>query len=196
MARILFIIREAMAAGVFLLPVLLLLNALRFHNRARTAAYLLFTLYLSVLWALVGLPSAAYMRFDPNIQLIPFVGIAADLKNSILNILLFTPLGFLLPILWVDFRGAKQTALLGLCTSGAIELLQMLTGRATDINDLLTNTLGVGIGWLLAFPVLKKLPVSFRRQNRKDLWLLMGCVFAVMFFPQPFLSNWLWLLFH
>lgn len=172
------------------------LNKFRFHSWAQTSGYLLFTLYLSAVWALVGLPSVSYLRFGLNLNLIPFAGIIADLKNSVLNVLLFVPMGFLLPLLWTKFHNARQTVLFGLCVSGIIEVLQILTLRATDINDLITNTLGTGIGWLLSALLLKKLPEASKTQNTKELWILLICVFAVMFFAQPFLSNAIWSLIY
>lgn len=196
MMRILFCLVEAAAAGIFLVPILLVLYKVRFFSRINTAVYLLFTIYLSVMWALVGLPSAAYMRFACNLNLIPFVGMVKDMSNSILNVLLFIPLGTFLPLLWKDFQHPKQTILWGLCTSFTIELLQMLTFRATDINDLITNTLGSAIGWCIGSMLVKKLPANFQNRRRSDLWVLYGCVFVVMFFFQPFLSNAIWSLIH
>lgn len=196
MARIRFILLEAIAAGVFLLPLLFLLNRFRFRDRKRTTVYGFFSLYLCVIWALVGLPNAYYVRFDLNLNLIPFAGILGDLKNSVLNVLLFVPLGFLLPIMWPKFHSAKDTVRFGLCASGTIELLQMLTLRATDINDLLTNTLGTGLGWVLGILAVKKLSPSLPERDVKDLWVLIICVFAVMVFAQPLLSNFIWSLIY
>lgn len=196
MMRILFIAVEAAAACVFLLPLMLMLHKLRFQNWMRTVVYFLFALYLSAMWALVGLPNVAYMRFEFNINLIPFSGIIDDLTNSILNVLLFIPLGFSLPLLWDDFRSAKQAILWGLCLSVTIELLQILTYRATDINDLLTNTLGTGIGWISFTLLSKKQTHPISMQSRNDLWILLGCVFVVMFFMQPYLSNGIWSLIY
>lgn len=196
MARIRFIIVEAAAAGIFLLPLLFLLKKCCFHDRKRTSAYGIFALYLCVIWALVGLPNAYYIRFDVNLNLIPFAGILDDLKNSVLNVLLFVPFGFLLPVLWTRFRGFKSTVLFGLCVSAAIELLQIFTFRATDINDLITNTFGTLLGWIFGSLAAGKLPAFFPKRSVKDLWILIACVFAVMVFAHPLLSNYLWSLIY
>ena len=196
MARIRFIIVEAVAAGIFLFPLLFLLNKYCFHDRKQTSAYGLFALYLCVIWALVGLPNTYYIHFDVNLNLIPFAGILDDLKNSVLNVLLFVPFGFLLPVLWTRFRGFKSTVLFGLCVSAAIELLQIFTFRATDINDLITNTLGTLLGWIVGSLAAGKLPALFPKRSVKDLWILIACVFAVMVFVHPPLSNYLWSLIY
>lgn len=191
MMRIISILPEAAAAAVFLLPLLLLLNRYLFHSTKRTVVYTLFALYLAVLWSLVGLPNVAYIRFDLHINLIPFAGMLTDF-STYLNVLLFIPLGCFLPVLWPRFRNGKQAVLLGFCTSAGIELLQILTLRATDINDLITNTLGTAIGWGLGRLLLKILPKAVSDAPERDIGLLYGCVFSVMFFAQPFLSGLFW----
>ena len=75
--------------------------------------------------------------------------------DVILNVALFLPLGFTL------FRlgfGPLRSALVGLGISGLVELLQafVVAGRDPSLSDLLTNTLGAGLGAMLAqaFPRL------------------------------------------
>ncbi|MGH0858734.1 VanZ family protein [Bacillus pacificus] len=67
----------------------------------------------------------------------------------LLNILLFMPLGFLLPTIWPQFRKMKNTVCAGFFFSLAIELNQLLNNRITDIDDLFTNTLGTIVGYVL-----------------------------------------------
>lgn len=69
--------------------------------------------------------------------------------DVILNLALFLPLGFAL------FRTGMSplgSALVGLGISGAVELLQatIVAGRDSSLSDLVTNTLGAGLGALLA----------------------------------------------
>lgn len=77
-----------------------------------------------------------------------------DVMTSLLNILLFVPFGFGLPFI-TDFR-MKKVVFIGLLCSFLIELLQLTTGlisgisfRIADVNDILFNTTGVVIGYLL-----------------------------------------------
>ncbi|WP_142307600.1 VanZ family protein [Bacillus toyonensis] len=74
----------------------------------------------------------------------------------LLNIVLFVPLGFLLPTIWPQFRKMKNTIYAGFFFSLAIELSQLLNSRITDIDDVFTNTLGAIIGYVL-YRVLFKL---------------------------------------
>ncbi|PGV56653.1 hypothetical protein COD94_27660 [Bacillus cereus] len=73
----------------------------------------------------------------------------AGSTTYLLNILLFMPLGFLLPTIWPHFRKMKNTVCAGFFFSLAIELNQLLNNRITDIDDLFTNTLGAIVGYLL-----------------------------------------------
>ena len=72
----------------------------------------------------------------------------------------------------------------------AIELLQILTYRATDINDLIANTVGAVLGYFvfraisLIFPSAKKVAT-----RKNEIAVIMLSVFAEMFFVQPYLAT-------
>lgn len=72
-----------------------------------------------------------------------------ELKSHILNVIMFMPLGFLLPLVWNNFRKILKVAIVGLLMSLAIEVSQLFCYRTTDINDLITNTLGTITGYML-----------------------------------------------
>ena len=151
---------------------------------------MLFCLYLCSVFILVGIPNVLYFRPDINWNLIPFRGMIADLKNSILNIVLFLPLGFFLPVLWQRFRKLKTAVYFGFSFSLTIELLQMLTYRATDVNDLITNTQGAACGFLLAKPLAQRYPPIGK--GSKEVYALWALSFSVVFFLHPFLSQLIW----
>lgn len=88
--------------------------------------------------------------FDPNINLLPFNN--GILYSDYLNILMFMPLGFIPPLMWRPYHNLFNTVKFGLSLSFFIEISQLFTRfRATDINDLITNTLGTIVGWLFYF---------------------------------------------
>jgi hypothetical protein len=72
--------------------------------------------------------------------------------DAVLNTLVFVPLGILLAVLGWRIVGVLGAAL---AVSLAIEVTQYLTnwGRTADVNDLITNVLGAGIGWMLAWAI-------------------------------------------
>lgn len=86
----------------------------------------------------------AYQRFTLQIWL-----------NVLLNIALFVPLGFLLPLLAKPFRKWYAALGTGFGVSLLIELTQLFTGSGMcDVDDLFTNTLGAMLGWCAAMLVL------------------------------------------
>lgn len=126
---------------------------------------ILFYYYLTILLDhIVGTPTIKeFIRlsalgesfFQPNINLIPFVnGLNMEF---ILNVLLFIPLGFFCPIISKSYEQVKNVLLIGAGFSLVIEISQLFTlHRATDINDIISNTLGVIIGYL-CFKFIMKL---------------------------------------
>lgn len=67
----------------------------------------------------------------------------------LLNIVMFLPLGFLVPLIWKQMANLIRILELGLGFSLFIEISQLLNNRSTDIDDLLMNTLGALSGYLL-----------------------------------------------
>jgi glycopeptide antibiotics resistance protein len=69
--------------------------------------------------------------------------------NDLGNIILFVPLGFTLPLKWTHLTKSK-VVLIGCLSSIMIELIQLfIPNRCTDIDDVILNTLGTFIGYLL-----------------------------------------------
>ena len=183
---------EACVALVILAPVFLVLDRRYVHNGNRTLCYLAFAFYLAAVDAVVGLPCVRYIRFDANINLKPFAYMFSDYQTSFLNVVLFVPLGVFLPVLWEAFRKFHWTVLFGFCLSLVIEVLQLFTFRATDVNDLMTNTAGTILGWCIARLLLWLVPGIRPQNNVKDVFLVCGITFAVLFFVQPFLADLAW----
>lgn len=87
-----------------------------------------------------------------RINLIPFFIPSDEFGiniSDVLNVIMLMPLGFLLPTIWPQFRSIKKVALTGFFFSLAIEISQLLNGRLADINDLIMNTLGAILGYLI-----------------------------------------------
>jgi glycopeptide antibiotics resistance protein len=95
------------------------------------------------------------LRAGKSVNLIPLVTLKLeDARTSLLNILLMMPFGFGLPFV-ANFR-IKKVVFAGLFLSIIIEFLQFMTGfmanmtfRVADVNDVIFNTLGVAIGYML-----------------------------------------------
>ena len=148
-----------MCAAVFALPLAWAFLAFRkTESRKRFLLISLFTLYLCEMFDVVGIPAVQYIRWDPTVNLIPF----GDEKNSRfflqlgLNAVMFLPLGFLLPILWSECRRWYRTTLAGFFISLTIEAVQMFCSRATDVDDLIMNTLGACLGYFLSWALFRR----------------------------------------
>lgn len=75
-------------------------------------------------------------------------------------------------------------------------MLQLLNVRATDIDDLIMNTLGVAIGYLIYLLLFKKLSFRVKLNNTSNkFWikyndeLIIILILALDFFVAPFIEN-------
>ena len=181
---------ETAAASAILIPILFLYHIFIFHNIKKTAAYILFSLYLAAICFLVGFPNIAGMRIVLSHNFIPLRGMLTDITNSYLNVLLFIPLGIFVPCLWPEYRSMIKTVGMGLMTSLGIEILQIFTFRATDINDVITNVAGTMIGYLIGKLIINRFPqLNWLGCKERELYLLYVTVGVVMFFSQPFIQS-------
>ncbi|MET8621686.1 MULTISPECIES: VanZ family protein [Streptomyces] len=94
----------------------------------------------------------AYRSTTPWLSLIqPIPLLMADM-SMVPNVIMFVPLGFLLPLLAHGLTRGRTVALCALASLG-IEVTQLLqyiafgNGRAVDVNDLIANTLGGLLGY-------------------------------------------------
>ena len=132
------------------------------------------------------------MKLQEEINLIPFRdGISLSM---ILNVEMFMPLGFLLPLLWKEYQSLVRTAIIGFCFSCGIEFCQLFNRRVSDVDDLLMNTLGAILGWLIWIVSSRITHLKYGRRNQgfggKE-----GAVYLALFLGgQFFLYNWRWMI--
>ena len=202
------LIADMLALAVVMLPLLLVyLQTVRYwrgeaYRTGQKWIIMLFALYLLAVCSVVGIPSIKYIHLDFSLNLLPLLDIVDNppgyIKNTILNIILFVPLGIFLPAVWPQYRSLRQIATAGFGSSLSIELLQLFSWRLTDVDDLLTNTLGAVLGFYLfrwLYFVIKKQQFTETAQDgSKDAWLiwaacLLMTIFVYPFLPEP-LRNW------
>ena len=160
---ILDLLDRAVRGFLFALPVVLLwFAALGFRKRGRTVPHmgltLAFLFYLSGVLAVTGIGKP--FGFYPRLSLVPFVDMVKGPVDTTLNVLLFLPLGVFLPILYAEYESARRVAGTAFLLSLAIELTQMFGLGITDVNDLMTNTAGAYLGFLLYRAVRKRKDVK------------------------------------
>ena len=123
-----------------------------------------FCFYLTSLLTLTGI--CLKPAFAPDIVYIPFADMIKGPVDTALNVLLFVPLGFFLPLLYEDRGEIGKTAVTGFLVSLSVELIQMFGFGTTDINDLITNTAGTCLGYAAYKALAKALPKAWIRQFR------------------------------
>jgi hypothetical protein len=103
-----------------------------------------------------------------TVNLTPLVG--TDRADMLRNVVVFAPLGFLLPLV-ARVHSARRVLVYGFLLSLAIETVQLVQsqigngGHVADINDLLANTVGTPIGYgafraALLLPALGRLALA------------------------------------
>ncbi|MEA5020204.1 MAG: VanZ family protein [Gordonibacter sp.] len=119
----------------------------RFAMALTFALYLFAVIYVTGIGTLHDLLRLGFEIRTQEVNLIPFSGGISS--GFALNIALFVPLGFLLPFLWRRVRSALPVVAFGFAFSLLIELSQLANHRTTDADDLVANTLGTLVGFVI-----------------------------------------------
>ncbi len=158
------------------------------------AASFVFCFYLISVLTATGI--CIRPSFSPRIVYIPFTDMIRGPVDTVLNILLFIPFGFFLPLLYKEYDSIGRVALLGFLLSLSIEIIQMFGFGTTDINDLITNTIGSCVGYSIFKSLITVIPVSWIKQIRAkgmqcclELLLFWICSITIMLTVQLFLYH-------
>ncbi|GAA2613066.1 VanZ family protein [Paractinoplanes durhamensis] len=95
---------------------------------------------------------SAYWAGQPWWTMIHYIPFVVDAPSFVLNVIMFVPVGVLLPLQWPRTDAYRKIFGHALVASGCIELTQLILGltlgsrRTVDINDLIANTAGALAG--------------------------------------------------
>lgn len=202
MLRFLSIGIDCISSIIFVIPAIIILRylILRQRNFNQFIAILIFALYSIAVFSVVGVPTVGTFKVDFGFNFIPLIDIVNSpleyTKNTILNIILFIPLGFFVPTIWKNYRSIKTMFFMGLALSVCIEILQIFTFRLTDIDDLITNTIGTVIGYYIGKRCSFKLPLKFVDNKEYVIQYEPIIILAVMLligvFLKPIVSSGIW----
>lgn len=150
----------AVVISIILIAILNVYLKKKYKDEIKKEHYIfgyLFLLYLFITLISAGIPTLSELRLMSNYNpIINYIPLSSGINiTTILNIIFFMPFGFLLPTLWSKFRKIIPTLGVSLGFSIIIEISQLFNNRATDIDDLIMNTLGALLGYLL-FNILSK----------------------------------------
>ncbi|SHH75775.1 VanZ family protein [Clostridium grantii] len=137
--------------------------------------YIIGVLYFTLLWRTGSFNG----EYNLHLNLIPFfwfiepVFLGKDfyLSQIVLNIIMFVPLGVILPLI---FRSCNEKRVLWIAfmVTLSIEFLQPIFGRCTDIDDVMLNVLGAFIGYISLCVMTEKLN-SMKDKVASAYYLLM-----------------------
>lgn len=191
---------DCLSSMILLTPAVLVVLKLSGRKivSAHTVFLLLYVCVLAGICSVTGLPNIKYNSFDPTLNLVPMTDLLNSPEQYLMNILMFLPVGFLLPLLWDQYKDLKQVLIFSCFLTLFIEIAQVFTFRTTDIDDLLTNLSGAVIGYLLVSLPAKKwnllLPVGIRNDYEEGhgQWAYLLLLIFQQFFIQPYWSAFFW----
>ncbi len=125
------------------------------------------------------------------VNIVPFKDF--DAFGFVANAIMLVPFGFLLPLVFSQYRSFAKTLLAGFLFSLTIELSQLFTLRTTDINDLIMNTLGAAAGFAIFALANRALPRTTEKfvlpagASKHEALIYMVILFAANFLLYPIL---------
>lgn len=141
---------------------------------------------IGTIWDIIS-----YQEIIGGINVLPFSSGGA--LTYILNVVMFMPLGFLLPLIWKHFQKIWKVILFGLVFSVLIETMQLFCHRLSDVDDLLMNTFGACIGywlWIVFNRIFCKTAKKTTEITSKEPWIyiLLGSMGIFVLFNWRILS--------
>ena len=112
----------------------------------REAVLLLMYINLAVILRFVFFPLR--VNLIPLVHLFDYASVRDIVWNVVGNAAMFVPSGIVLPIVYRKLNRFWKVAAYGALISLCIEILQLpFASRASDVDDIILNTLGVALGY-------------------------------------------------
>lgn len=159
-------------------------------SKERTLLLTIFAIYITGVFYFTGsgtIWDGIFRNFDIRyeyINIFPFSNYI-DIIGYILNIILFIPFGFLITLIWKKIK-SYIVVILGFVFSLLIEVSQLLNNRSTDIDDLILNTSGAIIGFIICRLCNKIFKVNYKENYFKYEIVI---IISVMFLGKFLLFN-------
>lgn len=147
---------------------------------------LLFILYVMCLFEVVTIQDDNYglSNFIPFREIFRYrIGSRLFIKNIIGNILLFLPYGYFAS----DYLKVKKPFwifLLTMIVSLTIEIVQLNIGRTFDVDDIILNTLGGGVGFFIYYVLERgkeRLPAFCRSDGFINLVVIVVLIIGIVY---------------
>ncbi len=106
----------------------------------------------------------------------------SEFQLIIFNMMMFMPLGFLLPLLSIRLRRFTPVLVVSLIVTIGIELIQMLSGRGIfELDDIFHNTIGSIAGYLIMKAILSSMAKRKLDFKSTGLALCIPMAFVLLF---------------
>ena len=157
---------------------------------------LIFILYVMCLFEVVTLQDNNYglSNFIPFKEMFRYeFGSSLFIKNIVGNVLLFLPYGYFA----ADYLKSKKMLLpcfLTFIVSLTIELVQLNIGRTFDVDDVILNTIGGILGYLLYRIIEKiknKLPRFFKSEGFMNFFVILILILFIVYLCDLHMIEWL-----
>lgn len=158
-----------------------LLKGAKKINGKKALIWAIFLIYIIVvLGATLGMRSSNYGR---SIELHLFYSYKdawnsfspAAWRNIILNIMMFVPMGIMLPLIFKYCKRFWVTYLSGFLFTIVLEVIQLVSSRGIfELDDIFNNTLGCIIGYGLVMIIF--MSIAYRKKQYKHKWLTIICL--------------------
>lgn len=132
---------------------------IKYKEKKRKQGISLFFMYLVIVYALTLMPFRPLENFlksgfNFDFHLYAFSDVVHSYgpayREAFLNVLMLVPFGFLFPFIFKKDVDGKKILLFSFLFSFGIEFLQLLDpGRSSDLTDLITNSSGGLLGFVL-----------------------------------------------
>ena len=157
---------------------------------------LLFILYVMCLFEIVTLQDQNYglSNYIPFKEIFRYeVGSSLFVKNIIGNVLLFLPYGYFASE-YIKSKKAWPICILTTLVTITIEFVQLNIGRTFDIDDVILNTLGGLLGYLLYRLIEKvkvKLPKVFKTEGFINFFVILILIISIIYIFDWPIIEWL-----
>ena len=147
--------------------------AIKNHNEKlvfyKEFSNLLFIIYILLLYELL---TRAELNTVRGYNLVPFsemfryeIGSTSFYLNVVGNIVIFIPFGYLIST-YIKPKRILSILIVSVISSATVEFVQLCIGRSFDVDDIILNSLGAIIGFLIYIglgAIKKHLPVIFKK---------------------------------
>lgn len=157
---------------------------------------LIFIIYVVCLFEIVTLQDNNYglSNFIPFKEMLRYeFGSRLFIKNIVGNILLFLPYGYFSSE-YLKSKKISTPCILTLIVSLTIELVQLNIGRTFDVDDVILNTVGGILGYLLYRLIDKiksKLPKFFKTEGFMNFFVVLILVLFIIYLCDLHMMNWI-----